>query len=206
MAKHRKHDLQALMYARRLVELGARAGTVEQMTNVSKAIVRKLHTEINGSTPPGGPLPVSALNWLHRNGQHRISAQLFIACLYQEMGEEMYRDRDLGKFLNAYDTYLKLEEGRAYAETGPISVVHALVIARDIMIGVLELSRCSCCGSLYPWEFLPSTPYCAACKRVREVTNAKLSAPDADKKSRTTKDCSCQARHRARTPEGAVLQ
>lgn len=163
--------------AMELITLGARLQMLESETQLSRGRLIKLYKELRGSPPPKGMLPFST-DWFMTWEQNIHSSM----------------------FYNAYSFLLKsgyctgveavIRAYRLYSNSVPICLKSAITgvdrawtLVRFVDSGMLQLSRCNCCGGTFiTHAHQPLNSFvCSLCQPPsRAVKKRKLSPQSAD--------------------------
>ena len=152
-----------------LIQRGMRISIVSHLTGLPPRVLRSLHHEIHGVSPPAGQMPSSTGMLATRSAQAMASV---FAAFYRSVGGVGIRDQiELSALLTAHDLYLELVEilVSAVSHLKPIDINQAWVIARDIQTGALYFSDCRTCDIRYlcatDTRSPPGCPICALKRR-----------------------------------------
>ncbi len=129
----------ATLEASRLIQLGARAGLVNQLTGVDKSTANRLYRQIHGRpSPPGQTLFTDA--WYLRSDRRMLHAAV-IWRLHQNLGETGKRP---GRALiDLFETYhLVIPEDH-------FDIMRVAFVPRLVEMCIWHERACSVCGSPY---------------------------------------------------------
>jgi len=123
-----------------LIELGARLQLLEAETKLSRERLLKLYKEVRGVSPPKGMLPFST-DWF-MTWQPNVHASLFMA--YFRFLDRHTRLSGLERIIKAYRLYREQVARLGLDEV--LSLTRAWTMVRFFDAGMLQLTRCTCCG------------------------------------------------------------
>ena len=154
-----------------LIERGLRISIVSHLTGLHPKTLRALYRELQGRSPPSGPLPSAAAILTTRTAQ--AMASLFALCYRTVGGTGIFDQLELQALLTAYELYRELVEAllSEISPRNPLDINAAWVLARDLHTGAVYFRECSHCAvqflcaleSLSP----PDCPICALRRRER---------------------------------------
>lgn len=130
--------------AMELITLGARLQMLESETQLSRGRLIKLYKELRGSPPPKGMLPFST-DWFMTWEQNIHSSMFYNA--YSFLLKSGYCT-GVEAVIRAYRLYL--EQCPDLPEVPPLlALTRAWTLVRFVDSGMLQLSRCNCCGGTF---------------------------------------------------------
>lgn len=174
-------EAQDIQLAMELISLGARLQILESETCLSRGRLLKLYKELRGSPPPKGLLPFSA-DWFMTWEQNIHSSMFYNIYLFLTHSETQ---RSIQTVIKAYRLYLEQcppKEG----DEPVLGLTRAWTLLRFIDSGILEHTRCSCCGGKFvAYAYQPENSFvCSLCQPPsRAIKKRKLSQTGADSSS-----------------------
>ncbi|EEO81442.1 flagellum biosynthesis transcription activator [Yersinia pestis biovar Orientalis str. India 195] len=164
--------------AMELITLGARLQMLESETQLSRGRLIKLYKELRGSPPPKGMWPFST-DWFMTWEQNIHSSMFYNA--YSFLLKSGYCT-GVEAVIRAYRLYL--EQCPDLPEVPPLlALTRAWTLVRFVDSGMLQLSRCNCCGGTFiTHAHQPLNSFvCSLCQPPsRAVKKRKLSPQSAD--------------------------
>lgn len=139
----------------------ARVPIVRSLTDLPRAVVRRMHREIHGESAHSGQLPTTAAVMSTR--VRHVQVSLWV-CLYAGLGGAgVYRVVNPRALIDACDTYTQVL--RAQGQDPVLDINDAWVIARDLRTRAARLRSCPRCQVRYlvceDSRVPPSCPICA---------------------------------------------
>ena len=164
--------------AMELITLGARLQMLESETQLSRGRLIKLYKELRGSPPPKGMLPFST-DWFMTWEQNIHSSMFYNA--YSFLLKSGYCT-GVEAVIRAYR--FSLEQFPDLPKVPPLlALTRAWTLVRFVDSGMLQLSRCNCCGGTFiTHAHQPLNSFvCSLCQPPsRAVKKRKLSPQSAD--------------------------
>lgn len=169
--------------ATRLIELGARAGLVRQLTGLEKAKVNRLYCQLMGRPSPSGQTPFSDA-WYLKDMRRLLHASV-VWGLYQNLA---WKGRNTARVLiDVYDGYL------AIVNEPMLSLSRAFLVPQFVAMGIWQERRCGHCHSLYLAPMVSRANICPGCElyyRYRcRLCDAALEVTAKGRYSKTCPDC-----------------
>ena len=126
--------------AHELIKRKARISVVHAATDLSKAILRKIYWDINGTHPPQGAIKYSSKGVFDGNATLKKECTVF-ATVYDCLRSKSDEPCQTRMIINAYDIFTSIRGQAMLDMTG------AWVIANDLRLGNARLSRCHACSA-----------------------------------------------------------
>lgn len=145
---------QKIMEAVRLIELGARAGLVRQLTGLEKAKVNRLYCQLMGQPSPSGQTPFSDTWYL--KDRYRLLHASVIWSLHQKLTRKGCNTARV--FINVYEGYL------AIVNEPLLSLTRAFLVPQLVRMGVWQEHRCWHCQTLYLAPVVNRSSTCPGCE------------------------------------------
>ena len=145
---------EKVIEAARLIELGARAGLVQQLTGLEKAKVNRFYYQIMGRPSPSGQTPFSDAWYL--KDRRRLLDVSVVWGLYQQLAQE---SQDTARVLiDVYEGYL------AIVNEPLLNLTRTFLVPQLVRMGIWQERHCRHCQAPYltPVESLDST--CPGCE------------------------------------------
>ena len=138
----------------RLIELGARAGLVHQVTGMDQTNANRLYREIHRRPSPAGQAPFTD-TWYRRSEYHMLHAAL-VWKLYQRFSP--LDDRPARRLIDVYEAYLFLvQEPR-------LDITHVAFVP-DLIKSYLWMERdCTACRTSFPVPRDSTRLLCPGCR------------------------------------------
>ncbi len=130
---------QKVLVAGRLIELGARAGLIQQLTGLEKAKVNRLYCQLMGHPSPSGQTPFSDAWYL--KDRHRLLHASLVWGLYQNLARKGRNTACV--FIDVYEGYL------AIVNEPLLSLARAFFVPQLVGMGIWQEYRCKHCQTLY---------------------------------------------------------
>ncbi len=130
---------EEIMVAVRLIELGARAPLIQQLTGLEKAKVNRLYYQMVGRSSPSGQAPFSDTWYL--NNSYRLLHASIVWVLYQRLSLE---ERSAAHVLiDVYEGYV------AVVDQPLLSLARVNFVPQLVEMGLWEERRCQNCQTSY---------------------------------------------------------
>lgn len=142
------------MEAIRLIELGARASLVCQLTGLEKKVVRRLYRQLVGSPSPSGQMPFTD-TWYVRDERLMLHASVFWK-LYQQVASYDYTPART--LIEVYQAY------RTLVNRPLLNIMRAYFVTRLVTMQIWHERHCRYCTTAYlsPIDWLG--PDCHGCE------------------------------------------
>ena len=138
----------------RLIELGARAGLVHQVTGMDQTNANRLYREIHRRPSPAGQAPFTD-TWYLRSEYRMLHAAL-VWKLYQRFGQS--EDRPARLLIEVYETYLFL------VQEPQLDITHVAFVP-DLIRSQLWIERdCTYCHTPFPTPRDSTRVLCPGCR------------------------------------------
>ena len=138
----------------RLIELGARAGLVHQVTGMDQTNANRLYREIHRRPSPAGQAPFTD-TWYLRSEYRMLHAAL-VWKLYQRFGQS--EDRPARRLIDVYETYLFL------VQEPQLDITHVAFVP-DLIRSKLWIERdCTACRTPFPVPRDSNRVLCPGCR------------------------------------------
>jgi hypothetical protein len=138
----------------RLIELGARAGLVHQVTGMDQTNANRLYREIHRRPSPAGQAPFTD-TWYLRSEYRMLHAAL-VWKLYQRFGQS--EDRPARRLIDVYETYLFL------VQEPQLDITHVAFVP-DLIKSNLWIERdCTACHTPFPVPRVSTRVLCPGCR------------------------------------------
>jgi DNA-directed RNA polymerase subunit RPC12/RpoP len=138
----------------RLIELGARAGLVHQVTGMDQTNANRLYREIHRRPSPAGQAPFTD-TWYLRSEYRMLHAAL-VWKLYQRFGQS--EDRPARRLIEVYETYLFL------VQEPQLDITHVAFVP-DLIRSKLWIERdCTACRTPFPVPRDSNRVLCPGCR------------------------------------------
>ena len=138
----------------RLIELGARAGLVHQVTGMDQTNANRLYREIHRRPSPAGQAPFTD-TWYLRSEYRMLHAAL-VWKLYQRIGQS--ENRPAKRLIEVYETYLFL------VQEPQLDITHVAFVP-DLIRCQLWIERdCTCCHTPFPIPRDSTRVLCPGCR------------------------------------------
>ena len=138
----------------RLIELGARAGLVHQVTGMDQTNANRLYREIHRRPSPAGQAPFTD-TWYLRSEYRMLHAAL-VWKLYQRFGQS--EDRAARFLIEVYETYLFL------VQKPQLDITHVAFVP-DLIRSQLWIERdCTACRTPFPVPRDSNRVLCPGCR------------------------------------------
>ena len=171
----------------RLIELGARAGLVHQVTGMDQTNANRLYREIHRRPSPAGQAPFTD-TWYRRSEYHMLHAAL-VWKLYQRFSP--LDERPARRLIDVYEAYLFLvQEPR-------LDITHVAFVP-DLIKSYLWIERdCATCHTAFPVPRDSTRLLCPGCRLSQSFRcSACGTASSGYRKGRRKTTCpSCGWRH-----------
>jgi len=138
----------------RLIELGARAGLVHQVTGMDQTNANRLYREIHRRPSPPGQAPFTD-TWYLRSEYRMLHAAL-VWKLYQRVGQS--ENRPAKRLIEVYETYLFL------VQEPQLDITHVAFVP-DLIRSQLWTERdCTACRTPFPVPRDSNRVLCPGCR------------------------------------------
>jgi len=138
----------------RLIELGARAGLVAQLTGLERRVVNALYQQMLGRASPAGQLPFTD-TWYLRSDRRMLHAAVVWRCYRPFAATESRRARAL---ISGYESYC------AHVSEPLLCLTRASFVPRLVASGSWLERRCPECGVSYLKPRYEHRQLCPACR------------------------------------------
>jgi len=139
--------------ATRLIQLGARAGLVCQLTGLEKAVANRLYRQLNGKPSPSGLMPFTDA-WYLKNNRRMLQAGLVWHLHWRLDGSGRSAARLL---IDVYECYTQR------VEYPLLDLTRAFVVTRLAAMKIWREYRCEYCGTTYPAPAEITRAVCPGC-------------------------------------------
>ncbi len=143
----------AILEAVRLVQLGARAALVSQLTGISKPVVSDLYRPLTGAASPPGQVPFTD-TWYLRNTQRMMHANL-VWQLYHKL-EQIGRSA-ASVLIHVYEAYL------AITDKPLLTLTRAFFVPRLVSIQAWYPQSCDHCTKSFIGPLASEGSICPVC-------------------------------------------
>ena len=171
----------------RLIELGARAGLVHQVTGMDQTNANRLYREIHRRPSPAGQAPFTD-TWYRRSEYHMLHAAL-VWKLYQRFSP--LDERPARRLIDVYEAYLFLvQEPR-------LDITHVAFVP-DLIKSYLWIERdCATCHTAFPVPRDSTRLLCPGCRLTQSFRcSSSVTARSGYRKGRRKTTCpACGWRH-----------
>ncbi len=133
------NDAQNALEAVRLVQLGARAALVCQLTGLTKRVVARLYHRITGVPSSSGQVPFTD-TWYLKNNHRMLDANL-VWRLFHRM--EHAEKSVAGVLIQVYEAYLEI------TDTPALSLTRAFFVPRLVTMRTWHQQTCDHCTMLF---------------------------------------------------------
>lgn len=158
-------EARRALEAIRLIELGARATLVRQLTGLEKTVVNRLFRQCNGRASPPGLLPFTE-SWYRQNERRMLHAAV-IWQLYRRLRSS---GRSAARVLiDVYEGYLSL------VREPLLCLTRAAFVPRLVGIAAWRETACRECGSLFLLPMTNRRGACPGCQRYRRLRGRRPS-------------------------------
>lgn len=159
----------ATVDAIRLIQLGARAGLVRQLTGVDKSTANSLYRHIHGRPSPPGLAPFTD-TWYLRSDPHMLHAA-FIWRLHKRLSEP--GGNPARALIDVYEIFpFILPENR-------FDIIHAAFVPRLVEMKLWHERACIRCATIYITALEESGTICPGCKLHQRYRCQNCGAPAA---------------------------
>jgi len=152
-------DIEILNQARssleavHLVQLGARAALVCQLTGLTKKAVTRLYLPLTGMPSPPGQVPFTD-TWYLKNNRRMLHANV-VWCLFRRL--EKNGRSTTSVLIHVFETYLKI------MNTPHLTLSRAFFVPRLVTMSTWYEQTCHHCGMSYISPLGNDAPTCPAC-------------------------------------------
>lgn len=145
---------EKVIEAARLIELGARAGLVHQLTGLEKAKVNRLYSQIMGRPSPSGQTPFSDAWYL--KDRRRLLDVAVVWGLYRQLAQA--GRNTVRVLIEVYEAYL------AIVNDPLLNLTRTYLVPQLVRMGIWQERHCRHCQTPYlaPVDSLDST--CPGCE------------------------------------------
>ncbi len=133
------NDGQKALEAVQLIQLGARAALVCQLTGLTKKVVARLYHRITGKPSPPGPVPFTD-TWYLKTNQRMLDANLVWRLFHRMAPAEQGAAKVL---IQVYEAYLEITDDPA------LSLTRAFFVPRLLTIDTWHTQTCEHCAMLF---------------------------------------------------------
>ncbi len=145
---------EKVIEATRLIELGARAGLVQQLTGLEKAKVNRLYCQLMGRPSPSGQTPFSD-TWYLKDMRRLLHASV-VWGLYQQLARKGRNTASI--LIDVYEGYL------AIVNEPLLSLTRVFLVPQLVAMGVWQERRCGHCQCLYLAPVVSRGNTCPGCE------------------------------------------
>ncbi len=144
----------ASLDAIRLVQLGARAGLVSQLTGIDKTTANRLYRQVHGRPSPPGQTPFTD-TWFLKSDQRMLHAAIVWRC------HQRLSDKEIGAGRRLIEVY----EAYSFAVTETLlDITQVAFVPRLVEMGLWQERRCSHCATTYPGPIEEPGNLCPGCR------------------------------------------
>lgn len=162
----------SLQEATQLIQLGARAGLVCQLTGLEKAVANRLYRQLNGKPSPSGLMPFTDA-WYLKNNRRMLQAGLVWHLHRRLAGSGRSAARIL---IDIFECYTQRVEDPL------LDLTRAFTVTRLAAMEIWREHQCEYCGTTYPAPAEISRAVCPGCRIYHRFRCHRCHFPLAPKK------------------------
>jgi hypothetical protein len=151
----------------RLIELGARAGMVHQLTGMDKTNANRLYRQIHQRPSPAGQAPFTDTWYL--KSEYRLLHAALIWKLFQRFGQS--EDRPAGILIEVYETY------RFLVQEPLLDITHVAFVPHLIRMQHWTERDCSSCHTPFTMPPDSNRVLCPGCRLHQSFRCTACGAP-----------------------------
>ncbi len=145
--------VQTSLDAIRLVELGARATLVQQLTGLERKVIKRFYRQYNGQASPAGQMPFSDA-WYRKDIRRMLHASVIWQIYKQPVKMERTKAREL---IDVYEGYLGL------VKEPLLNITRASFVPLLVAMDVWRERKCNHCRVQYLASVAGSGVICPGC-------------------------------------------
>ncbi|MGB5615142.1 MAG: FlhC family transcriptional regulator [Sedimenticolaceae bacterium] len=170
----------ASLDAIRLIQLGARAGLVSNVTGIEKTVANRLYRQIHGRPSPPGLTPFTD-TWFLKNDRRMLQAAV-VWRLYGRIRQT--RNNAAKTLIDLYEIY------RTTATDDLLDFTHVAFVPRLIEMKLWQENQCGRCATAYITPIDEPGTTCPGCRLYQRYRCYDCGAPaEGDRKGRRRATC-----------------
>jgi hypothetical protein len=180
----------------RLIELGARANLVAQLTGMENAVAKRLYLQLNGHPSPPGQTPFTDA-WFLQSNQRLLQAS--IAWRIDRRLRRFKRSR-ARRLIDVYESY------RSAVRQPLLDITRVAFVPRLVNIGLWHRRACNACGNNYIGPVTDIEALCPGCRLYRRYRSLRPAKSTAGRKACVAVRRTAARRSRTRASESTTAR